>query len=118
MRRCNIGARQGTARATPPSRRPYTYVVPFPFSAKAAKQNTLLFVGTPSEAVLPAMGCMSSSNINCSSNYFSNSSLFSRRVLLMPPLGLFILPFGVAGEGGKCLRISFVIIIGKPLSLS
>ena len=37
-------------------------------------------------------------------------------VLPIPPLGLFILPFGVAGKGGKCLRISFVFIIGKALS--
>ena len=40
----------------------------FSFSAKAAKQNTLLFVGTPSEAVPPAAGCMSSSKISYSSN--------------------------------------------------
>ena len=31
----------------------------FSFSATAAKQNTFIFVGTPSEAVLPAAGCMS-----------------------------------------------------------
>ena len=27
----------------------------------------------------------------------------------MPPLGFFILPLGVAGKGGKCLRMTFVL---------
>ena len=34
----------------------------------------------------------------------------------MPPLGFFILPLGVAGDGVKCRRMSLTFIIGMPLS--
>ena len=72
------------------------YIVPICLSAKAAKQKILL-------ASFVSFGSLSFLVLLIAATSLLRATFF--RVLRRPVLGRFILPFGVAGDGGRYFRM-------------